>query len=58
MKEVNNRGLKTRKNVATTIDIELSNKLDELSKETRIPKSKLIDEAIEDLLKKFSKDGQ
>lgn len=34
---------------------ELMPQLDELSKETRIPKSRLIDEAIEDLLKKYEK---
>ena len=29
--------------------------LNELSKKTRVPKSRLIDEAIEDLLKKYEK---
>lgn len=34
---------------------ELMPELDRLSEETRIPKSRLIDEAIEDLLKKYEK---
>lgn len=34
---------------------ELMPQLDALSAETRIPKSRLIDEAIEDLLKKYEK---
>lgn len=34
---------------------ELMPQLDKLSEETRIPKSRLIDEAIEDLLKKYEK---
>ena len=35
---------------------ELAHKFDELARETRISKSKLIDEAIEDLLKKYEKE--
>lgn len=34
---------------------ELMPQLDQLSEQTRIPKSRLIDEAIEDLLKKYEK---
>ena len=34
---------------------DLMPQLDKLSEETRIPKSRLIDEAIEDLLKKYEK---
>ncbi|HJB26733.1 MAG TPA: ribbon-helix-helix domain-containing protein [Firmicutes bacterium] len=34
---------------------ELSKKLDELAKETRIAKTRLLDEAVEDLLKKYDK---
>ena len=41
---------------ATTIDSELKTKLAELSTDTRIPQSKLIDEAIEYLLKKYNKE--
>lgn len=44
--------LKNRKQLATTVDKKLLEGLDRLHKETRIPKSKLVDEAIEDLLKK------
>lgn len=50
-----NRGLKNRKAISTAIDIKLVKALDSLSEETRIPKSKLIDEAIADLLKKHGK---
>ena len=34
---------------------ELAPEFDRLSKETRVPKSRLLDEAIEDLLKKYEK---
>ena len=34
---------------------ELMAEFDKLAEETRIPKSRLIDEAIEDLLKKYAK---
>lgn len=34
---------------------ELVKPLDELSKKTRIPKSRLLDEAVEDLLNKYEK---
>ena len=44
--------LVNRIKVTTSIDKELSKKIDELSDKTRIPKSKLFDEAIELLLKK------
>lgn len=47
-----NRDLKTRVRFSTSLDIELSSKLDNLSKTTRIPKSKLLDEAIELLIEK------
>ena len=50
-----NRGLKNRKAISTAIDIKLARALDNLSEETRIPKSKLLDEAIADLLKKHGK---
>ena len=42
---------------ATKIELELRDKIVELSTKTRIPQSKLIDEAIEDLLKKYSKEN-
>lgn len=40
---------------ATKIEEVLKNKLHDLSEETRIPQSKLLDEAIQDLLKKYNK---
>lgn len=49
------RGLTTRKNFSNAIDIVLYEKFYKLSDETRIPKSKLLDEAIELLLKKHGK---
>ena len=44
--------LKNRTKIGSAIDIELYNKLKELSKKTRIPISKLLDEALSDLLEK------
>ena len=41
----------------SSLDKALMPKLDRLSKETRIPKSRLLDEAVEDLLKKYEKRG-
>ncbi|PEL13026.1 ribbon-helix-helix domain-containing protein [Bacillus sp. AFS017336] len=51
----NNRGLKNRKTISSTLDINIYEKFEKLSNETRIPKSKLLDEAIEDLIKKHTK---
>jgi len=45
--------LKNRSRFSTTIDIELDSKLKKLSEITRIPTSKLVDEALEDLIKKY-----
>ena len=42
--------LKNRERIGSAIDKELLNKLREYSKESKIPISKLLDEAIEDLL--------
>lgn len=39
----------------SSLQKELMPQLDELSKITRVPKSRLLDEAIEDLLKKYEK---
>lgn len=47
-----NRGLKNRKPLSNAIEKDLWDSLDKLAKETRIPKSKLLDEAVSDLLKK------
>lgn len=44
--------LVNRVKAGTAIDKDLYEKLKELSKESRIPMSKLLDEAIEDLLTK------
>lgn len=48
------RELKNRIRVSTSIDKELNERFELLSKETRIPKSKLFDMAIELLLKDMS----
>lgn len=48
-----NRGLKNRKTFSNAIDIALFEQFDKLAKQTRIPKSKLLDEAIELLLNKY-----
>lgn len=50
-----NKQLKNRTPINSAIKIELNNKLVELSKETRIPKSKLLDEAVELLLNKYER---
>jgi len=42
-----------RKRFGTSLDPELIKTLDKLSDKTRIPKSKLIDEALEGLFKKY-----
>jgi len=47
--------LKNRKRYTNSIDIKLLEMLKELSQATRIPESRLLDEAIEDLLKKYEK---
>lgn len=47
-----NRGLKTRKALSNAIKIELYEQLKQLSDDTKIPMSKLLDEAVEDLLNK------
>lgn len=44
--------LKNRDRFSSTVDKDLLFRLKKLSKETRIPISKLLDEAIADLLKK------
>lgn len=41
----------------SSLDKKLMPRLDQLAKETRIPKSRLLDEAVEDLLKKYEKRG-
>ena len=49
------RGLKNRKPLSNAISIELYEKLDDLSKTTKINKSRLLDEAILLLLDKYEK---
>lgn len=49
------RGLKNRKPLSNAVKIELYDGLKVLSDKTKIPMSKLLDESIEDLLKKRSK---
>ncbi len=44
-----------RKRFVSSLQNELVPQFDQLSKETRVPKSRLLDEAIEDLLKKYEK---
>jgi hypothetical protein len=50
-----NRGLTNRVTISNAIERDLHEKLTDFSRETRIPKSKLLDEAIHDLLKKHNK---
>jgi len=52
---MSDRGLKNRTPISSTIEIRLYEQLDKLTQQTRIPKSKLLDEAIQDLLKKYNK---
>ena len=47
-----NRNLKTRTAISNAVNTELLNKLKDYSKESKIPMSKLLDEAIELLLEK------
>ena len=47
--------LVNRTKLISSLDNKLVEPLNELSKQTRVPKSRLIDEAIEDLLKKYEK---
>ena len=42
-----------RTRLVSSLDNNLIKPLNELSKQTRIPKSRLLDEAVEDLLKKY-----
>lgn len=47
--------LVNRTRFTSSLKNELAPKLNKLSEQTRIPKSRLLDEAIEDLLKKYEK---
>lgn len=48
------RGLKNRKTISNAIRTELADALKKLSETTKIPMSKLLDEALEDLIKKYA----
>lgn len=45
--------LTTRTRIGNTVNTELLKEFKQLSKDTKIPMSRLLDEAIEDLLKKY-----
>ena len=47
--------LDNRTKLISSLDNKLVEPFNELSQKTRVPKSRLIDEAIEDLLKKYEK---
>lgn len=47
-----NRGLKNRTPLSSTLDNHLDTQLRKLNEKTKVPISKLLDEAVEDLLKK------
>jgi len=49
------RGLKSRVPISTTISIEAREKLNEIHEATQIPMSKLLDEAIKDLVVKYER---
>ena len=46
--------LKTRTRIGNTLDTELLKLLKELSNDTRIPMSRLLDEAVKDLIQKHN----
>ena len=46
--------LKTRTRIGNTLDTKLLKLLKELSNDTRIPMSRLLDEAVEDLIQKHN----
>lgn len=50
------RGLKNRTPISNAVDTVLLNKLRELSGETKVPISKLLDKAIELVLKEYKVD--
>lgn len=47
------RELKNRIRISTSIDLELNAKLEEISKKSMIPKSKLIDKALQLLCEEY-----
>jgi len=55
MSKATNRGLVNRKALSNSLRNDLAEQFDQLHKETDIPKSKLLDQAIELLLEKYNK---
>ena len=51
---INNRGLKNRKTISNAVRTELAETLKQLSEVTKIPMSKLLDEALEDLINEYA----
>lgn len=49
-------GLKNRGYLNTTVDLVIRERLRELSKDTKITISRLVDEALQDLLAKYEKE--
>lgn len=45
--------LKNRKRIGTSIDLEVWVSFEKLAEKTKIPKSKLFDEALKDIVKKY-----
>lgn len=50
--------LKYRKRYTNSINIEILTKFKAISEKTKIPASRLLDEALEDLIKKYEKDSK
>lgn len=51
-------GLKTRTRISNAVDSELLEKLKQLSKETMVPLSKLLDKGIELVLREYEKPAE
>ena len=45
--------LKNRKRIGTSVDLEVWDSFEKLAEKTKIPKSKLFDEALKDIVKKY-----
>jgi len=50
-----NANLKTREQISSTVNIEIWGKFKKLSEKMRVPQSRLLDEAITDLIKKYER---
>ena len=50
--------LKNRVRLSSSVDTEINNQLKKLSEETRIPISRLLDEAIQDLINKHNNNNK